>query len=385
MTISHSTGQHIELQDSQNMPQIVLKERDGYSSTTPELKPFVVCLQRALSRSGAKNEPDGMFGPNTTMLLKSFQQSHNLLADGITGNETWFALVMFLRPSELKLLTSFTSHLETPPVIETPITRQSPQPSQSSQTGTAQKIENSFNEKQKMSIKAIQQALIGEGFDPGPADGIRGRQTIKAIKEYQRANGLTADGLVGSSTESVLFKNNNLLEKEEFAIPNTMPWLETAYSLMGTQEITGAGSNEAILGWAEDLELTAYNDDDIPWCGLFVAHCIGSQMPDEVLPNNPLGARQWQRFGKEISPRLGSIMVFWRGSRDGWKGHVGFYWAQDNDTYYILGGNQANSVSVTRVAKNRLLNSRWPNGGLLVDGLTRIASANGRLISTNEA
>ncbi|THB70466.1 MAG: TIGR02594 family protein [Gammaproteobacteria bacterium] len=237
-----------------------------------------------------------------------------------------------------------------------------------------------------MNTKQIQQALKDAGFDPGPIDGVRGRRTIKAIKDFQAANGLAVDGLVGPITQAALLQGEEpQVEEEEFAIPLTLPWLETAYNLIGTQEQPGAGSNEAILGWAEDLEITSYNDDDIPWCGLFVAHCVGSQMPEEVLPNNPLGARQWEKFGNEVSPCLGSVMVFWRGSRDGWKGHVGFYWAEDDSAYHILGGNQSNSVSVTRVAKDRFLSARWPDTGLEAESIIRLATESGRLFSTNEA
>ena len=78
-------------------------------------------------------------------------------------------------------------------------------------------------------------------------------------------------------------------------------------------------------------------------------------------------------------------MVFWRGSPSGWKGHIGFYWAEDDDAYHILGGNQSNSVSVTRIAKERLITARWPKDGLLVDGLIVTAAKNGQLLSTNEA
>jgi len=236
-----------------------------------------------------------------------------------------------------------------------------------------------------MTVLEIQQALIKHGFDPGPADGIRGRQTIRAIKAFQAKHNLGVDGLVGPKTSAVLFKDIETKEPDRFQIPVTMPWLETAYSLMGTQEKPGHGSNEAILGWAEKLELTSYNDDDIPWCGLFVAHCIGSQLTEETLPNNPLGARNWSGFGKHVSPRLGAVMVFWRGSPHGWKGHVGFYWAEDDDAYHILGGNQSNSVSVTRIAKNRLITSRWPSTALSDDAQVRIASTNGKLLSVNEA
>ena len=236
-----------------------------------------------------------------------------------------------------------------------------------------------------MTTKDIQQALKEAGFGPGPIDGIRGRKTIKAIKAFQAANGLAVDGLVGPNTRKALFPKHESEDETDFAIPSTMPWLETAFSLMGTQEKPGTGSNEAILGWAEDLEITSYNDDDIPWCGLFVAHCVGSQLPEEALPGNPLGARKWARFGCEVTPQLGAVMVFWRGSPKGWKGHVGLYWAEDETAYHILGGNQSNAVTVTRISKKRLLTARWPATGLEPEKLTRTAATNGKLLSSNEA
>jgi uncharacterized protein (TIGR02594 family) len=163
-----------------------------------------------------------------------------------------------------------------------------------------------------------------------------------------------------------------------------VPWLQEAYNLMGTREKPGAGSNEAITGWAEAMELTSYSDDDIPWCGLFVAHCLGSQLPEETLPRNVLGARNWARAGIETTPRLGAIMVFWRGSPNGWKGHVGFYWAEDDDAFHILGGNQSDAVTITRLSRDRLLEARWPATAPAPDTEARRANVHGRLLSTDE-
>ena len=41
---------------------------------------------------------------------------------------------------------------------------------------------------------SFQQALAAAGFDPGPADGIMGRNTRAALRQYQKAQGLAADG-----------------------------------------------------------------------------------------------------------------------------------------------------------------------------------------------
>ena len=55
-------------------------------------------------------------------------------------------------------------------------------------------------------MKEIQACLKNAGFYKGPIDGMKGRSTKKAIKEFQKANGLRADGKVGSKTWEALSK-----------------------------------------------------------------------------------------------------------------------------------------------------------------------------------
>ena len=56
----------------------------------------------------------------------------------------------------------------------------------------------------KASVKEIQEALKNAGFYSGKIDGVKGKQTRKAVKGFQRANGLTPDGKVGSKTWDLL-------------------------------------------------------------------------------------------------------------------------------------------------------------------------------------
>ena len=58
-------------------------------------------------------------------------------------------------------------------------------------------------------VKAMQQALIDLGYLDGKADGIFGMKTEKAVRSFQRKNGLTADGLAGKKTLSVLESARN--------------------------------------------------------------------------------------------------------------------------------------------------------------------------------
>ncbi len=48
--------------------------------------------------------------------------------------------------------------------------------------------------------KALQQALKDKGFDPGPVDGVIGAGTKKALKAWQKSEGLPADGYASLDT-----------------------------------------------------------------------------------------------------------------------------------------------------------------------------------------
>lgn len=208
------------------------------------------------------------------------------------------------------------------------------------------------------SVREIQQALKDKGFDPGEIDGVWGRKTIAAVKQFQSEQRLTPDGIVGPKTKAALFEGATPVP-----LPLTegliLPWFEEATHLVGTREFLGSKNNPDILDWAEDLDIK-YPGDDVPWCGLFVAHCVGATLPQEALPANPLGARQWERFGDSTQPRVGAVMVFWRISRQSGKGHVGFYVGQDDDAYQILGGNQSDSVCLMWLSKSRFVSAHWP-------------------------
>ena len=46
----------------------------------------------------------------------------------------------------------------------------------------------------------VQKALKNAGFNPGKVDGKIGPNTVKAIKQFQTAEGLSSDGVVGRRT-----------------------------------------------------------------------------------------------------------------------------------------------------------------------------------------
>ena len=54
-------------------------------------------------------------------------------------------------------------------------------------------------------VKLVQLMLNENGYNCGAADGIFGTNTEKAVEKYQRAKGLSVDGIVGNNTYAKLF------------------------------------------------------------------------------------------------------------------------------------------------------------------------------------
>lgn len=224
---------------------------------------------------------------------------------------------------------------------------------------------------------AVQTRLKELGFDPGPLDGLYGRQTAQAVKLFQEANMVRVKypGTVGPLTLAALFPDGKTVGRLI-----ELPWLELALSKKGL--IEGRDYVELSKFLRSDGK-TLGDPRRLPWCGDFVETCIAVTLTEEAIPVNPYLARNWLKFGRSIAPTLGAVMVFWRGKRAGISGHVAFAVGQSKFAYYVIGGNQSNSVSVTTIHKNRLLGARWP---ITVD-LPRIylPPSVGGTISVNEA
>lgn len=55
--------------------------------------------------------------------------------------------------------------------------------------------------------REIQQALINRGYNIGAVDGMIGDNTRRAIQDFQRSQGLTADGRAGQKLYRLLVTN----------------------------------------------------------------------------------------------------------------------------------------------------------------------------------
>lgn len=162
-------------------------------------------------------------------------------------------------------------------------------------------------------------------------------------------------------------------------LPAEPKWLSVARSLIGAKEIAGPSHNSWIAkGWAR-LGARWFNDDETPWCGFFVAHCIDAAGLTYPAKGEFARAKAWLEWGKPSQPVLGAVVVFGRVGG----GHVGFLVGESGGYWYVLGGNQSNAVNITPIAKSRALGYRWPAS--LPAGAFPLPKMSGGTVSRNEA
>jgi uncharacterized protein (TIGR02594 family) len=87
------------------------------------------------------------------------------------------------------------------------------------------------------------------------------------------------------------------------------------------------------------------------WCAAFVNAVLDMNdiQGSETVSNNPLLARSFLSWGSPVNEaQSGDIVVFPRGNQ-AWQGHVGIHastvYIDGKKWYWVLGGNQNNSVS----------------------------------------
>ena len=132
---------------------------------------------------------------------------------------------------------------------------------------------------------------------------------------------------------------------------------------LGLKEVSGPEHNEKIVAFFHDVGHDWVKDDETAWCAAF----LGAMLHRAGLPHTgKLNARSYMNYGVEVDlkdAQPGDIVVFWRGSKNGWQGHVGFFVKETAQKIRVLGGNQTNMVNEADYGKDRLLGIRRIHGG----------------------
>lgn len=136
------------------------------------------------------------YGNITEKAVKDFQRSKGLAVDGIFGPATFRALNSANKGSS------------------------SSKPSSPSRSGNLASSRLLRMGTRGQDVKNLQEALNRLGYSCGKADGIFGRATYNAVVSYQRAKGLSADGIAGPQTINAINGSNKAPSKPKPTTPD---------------------------------------------------------------------------------------------------------------------------------------------------------------------
>lgn len=198
-------------------------------------------------------------------------------------------------------------------------------------------------------VVLVQRALIKLGYAVAH-DGIFGSNTKKAVLQFQAANDLTPDGIVGKNTYAALTETNTEPK-------NNIKWLNLAKKEIGVHEVYNESRVHYYWKAAKLSGLTKFPATQIPWCSGFASAMM--ELAGVRSPRTD-GAKNWLGWGTELKePCDGCVVVFTRTGG----GHVGIVVGEDdNGNLLVLGGNQGNAVNVKSFNRSRVTGYRYPEG-----------------------
>lgn len=137
---------------------------------------------------------------------------------------------------------------------------------------------------------------------------------------------------------------------------------DIAQRFVGIEEVGGKVDNPQIMAMLK-LDNSWPTADEVPWCSGFANYCAHLCRAPR---SKDLRARSWLEVGRGIrleDAEPGDVVVLKRGTDDGPEvidapGHVGFYAGISGKLIEVLGGNQSDTVKVSRYPTSRLLSIR---------------------------
>lgn len=135
-------------------------------------------LQLKLKEIGYfSDKATGYYGQVTSDCVKKYQTADGTTADGIVGQNTWNSLFG----------------------------------TGTSQNGIAKGLDGTLKDGVRSDkVKQAQEKLKELGYFKVNATGVYGSITVESVKSFQKANGITADGVIGSTTWDKLFSGTSI-------------------------------------------------------------------------------------------------------------------------------------------------------------------------------
>ncbi|HEX7064694.1 MAG TPA: peptidoglycan-binding protein [Bacillales bacterium] len=219
---------------------------------------------------------DGSYGPITFKAVRAFQKDYGLLVDGIFGPNTFDAL---------KKIKSLQDTYKDAPVLS---------------QGDDGKV-----------VKGLQSQLKDLNYYGGDLDGSYGPLTRGAVKDFQRANDISVDGIVGPETYKALIENPVRAKTET----------ESATKVESTSTSNGSEEEQNVSRNAEDEDVrvlyahsTAYTANCDGCSGVTYTGINLNKNPDaKVIAVDPdvipLGSTVWvEGYGYAVAGDIGSAI-----------------------------------------------------------------------------
>ncbi len=197
---------------------------------------------------------DGIFGNNTEKAVRKFQRANGLNADGLAGTRTL----------ELLYAKQASQKPSQPTAAPTAAPAATPTPTAAPESGgsSSKLFGNNYNTIKSGSsgsrVKTLQKALNKLGYSCGTADGKFGAKTTKAVKAFQSAQGLKADGLAGKKTlkalEKAYAKKTGSSSADGSVSPTPTPAPEPAETGINAKMSLPARSSVKLLHWFNDIK-----------------------------------------------------------------------------------------------------------------------------------
>ena len=211
-------------------------------------------------------------------------------------------------------------------------------------------------------VKTLQTALKEQGYYSGKIDGVFGKMTLGAVREFQRKNGLVADGIAGPLTQAKLYGSqkaqtsgtvtSQLTETEPDPLQQTdagneLTVPESAVSYMqriarnsgavcGTVVLSKNGKNfltwsfggvdentcfriASVTKWVTAIGLMTLYDDGKLDLDKDIGSYLGFKVRNPAYPDAPITARMLLSHTSSLSPEASNYHPDW--ARIGRKGY----------------------------------------------------------------
>ena len=170
---------------------------------------------------------DGRYGSETTDAVRAFQRANGLAADGIAGKGT-----------QSQMNSSRAIPAGSPAAVET------------EELPAAESLSTMRKGDKGAGVTVLQERLMQLGY-LSASDGQFGSGTDRAVKLFQEANGLTADGIAGPGTLAILFGNDAVAYEDRFGRSRTVEEPEAEPAAAVT---TAAPRTNIVLQWQSEGE-----------------------------------------------------------------------------------------------------------------------------------